>query len=203
MRPVSTSDTLRDRWGTEMSAHSCLSRHHESRRVVNQSGRAAKIIGIVLASFTVLSGCQVSRVSTYDPETDRAVTELQQAIDKHLTTLEVLAAQSKSKPALREACHPDGFIDVYRELNAQLRTLTLRNEARDSNTHTVTQLGLLRENLKNLQTQQAMRYDAEAASPGDRCLGLGQLQVNRNSLEQIIRAILTLEFAKREFREGD
>lgn len=176
---------------------------HWLQRVLASKDRRAPIcIGVVLASLT-LSACQVSRVSAYDPETDKAVTELQQAIDKHLTSLEMLAAKPKSTAALKEACHPERFVDAYRDLNARLRTLTLRNEARDKNTLTVTQLGLLRDNLGTLQAQQTMRYEAQAASPGDRCLGTGQLQVNRNSLEQIIRAILTLEFAKREFREGD
>ena len=104
---------------------------------------------------------------------------------------------------MTQLCDPEQFTPVYQTLNAKLRTLTLRNEARDRNQLTVDQLHVLRENLSNLQAQQKLRYASEAASPGDRCLGAGQLQVNRNALEQIIRAILTLELAKREFREGE
>ena len=150
-----------------------------------------------------LAGCQVSRVSTYDPETDRGITELQQDLDVYLTRLEMLAEKPKSAASLKQLCDPEQFGDAYRKLNAKLRTLTLRNEARDRNQLTVDQLGLLRENLSNLQAQQKLRYATDAALPGDRCLGAGQIQVNRNSLEQIIRAILTLELGKREFREGD
>lgn len=165
-------------------------------------GRFA-VLAAVLSFGVTLAGCQVSRVSTYDPETDRAVTELQQDIDMYLTTLEMLAEKPKSTASLKQPCDPEQFADVYRKLNAKLRTLTLRNEARDRNQLTVDQLHLLRENLSNLQSQQKLRYATQAAAPGDRCLGMGQLQVNRNSLEQIIRAILTLELAKREFREGE
>jgi hypothetical protein len=147
-------------------------------------------------------GCQVSRVSTYDADTDRGVTELQQYIDGYLTTLEMLAEKPKSTASLKQLCDPEQFADVHQKLNAKLRTLTLRNEARDRNQLTVDQLRLLRENLSNLQSQQKLRYASEASAPGDRCLGTGQLLVIRNSLEQIIRAILTLELAKREFREG-
>ena len=162
-----------------------------------------RVFATALSMGLALVGCQVTRVSTYDPATDRGITELQQDIDANLTRLEMLAEMPKSTAALKQLCDPEAFTDAYRELNAKLRTLTLRNEARDRNQLTVDQLKLLRENLSNLQAQQKLRYATQAALPGDRCLGTGQLQVNRNSLEQIIRAILTLELAKREFREGE
>ena len=184
-----------------MSARCEISDIDRSRRA-SLRGRLA-LVASALSLTLVLAGCQVARVSTYDPETDRGITELQQHIDAHLTTLEMLAEKPESTASLKRPCDPDQFADVYRTLNAKLRTLILRNEARDRNQLTVDQLHLLRENLSNLQAQQTLRYATDAASPGDRCLGAGQLQVNRNSLEQIIRAILTLELAKREFREGE
>lgn len=184
-----------------MSRQANLSWIEVSQRVA-AGGRYA-VLATALSIALNLAGCQVSRVSTYDPETDRSVTELQQDIDLHLTTLEMLADKPKSTASLQQQCDPEQFVEVYRKLNAKLRTLTLRNEARDRNQLTVDQLHLLHENLSNLQSQQKLRYATQSAAPGDRCLGTGQLQVNRNSLEQIIRAILTLELAKREFREGE
>jgi hypothetical protein len=183
-----------------MSLAASLSWVHRPQRVA-----ALRSFAVYVTAWSVglaLAGCQVSRVSTYDPETDRGVTELQQHIDSYLTTLEILAEKPKSTASLKQLCDPDQFANVYQKLNAKLRTLTLRNEARDRNQLTVDQLRLLRENLSNVQSQQKLRYASEASAPGDRCLGAGQLQVIRNSLEQIIRAILTLELAKREFREG-
>lgn len=179
-----------------------MSPRREFSRINPSLVRAAAFTS-ALSLVLLLAGCQVARVSTYDPETDRGITELQQHIDAYLTTLEMLAENPKSTAALKQFCDPGQFTDVYQKLNAKLRTLTLRNEARDRNQLTVDQLHLLRENLSNLQSQQKLRYATEGALPGDRCLGAGQLQVNRNSLEQIIRAILTLELAKREFREGE
>ena len=184
-----------------MSARRKLSCIHRSHRDP-WFGRLAAFAS-ALSMALVLAGCQVARVSTYDPETDRGITELQQYIDAYLTSLEMLAEKPKSTAALKQLCDPEQFTDVYQKLNAKLRTLRLRNEARHRNELTVDQLNLLRENVSNLRAQQQLRYATEAASPGDRCLSAGQLLVNRNSLEQIIRAILTLELAKREFREGE
>jgi hypothetical protein len=151
----------------------------------------------------LLCGCRVALVSDYDPTTDGWVTELQQTIDAHLSTLEVLSALPKSSPSLAQQCHPDQFKDTYRNIDARMRSLILRNEVRVENTLTTEQLRLLQSSLGKLKEQQAARYSEVTAEPGDRCLDSRQVNVNRELLEQNIRAVLKLELSKRDLRNGD
>lgn len=156
----------------------------------------------------LLGGCQVHFISDYDATTDRGVTELQRAIERHLGQLETLAAEPPGLEALTEQCRPERFAKTYEDLDSDLRVLILRNEARDKNTQTVAQLRALLASIDGLRKQQQERYaptdpDRQIRRPGDHCMSAGQLQAIRGILEQNIRAILTLELAKREFRQED
>lgn len=165
-----------------------------------------------LASLVVVgilaAGCQVMWVSDYDATTDRGVTALQRAIDAHLSRLERLAAEPPGLESLTEDCDPAKFAASYQDLQADLRVLILRNEARTKNELTVRQLQALQPSLDALREQQQERYaptdpERRITRPGDRCLGAGQVAVNRQILEQHIRAILKLELAKRDFRREE
>ena len=145
----------------------------------------------------LLAGCRVALISDYDATTDHWITELHQTIDAHLSTLDSLSGLQE--PASIKQCQPDRFTDTYRNIDARMRSLILRNEVRAKNTRTVEQLRLLQSSIGKLQQQQTARY---ADSDGQPCMSSEQVQVNREMLEQLIRAVLKLELSKRDFR-GD
>lgn len=162
-------------------------------------------IGIWLAGLGLVLGCQVSYVSHYDEATDRGVMELHGVIDAHLARLDALAAEPPGLEALARQCDPVQFDESYSGLRTRLRALLVRNQARERNDLTVAQLEALGASLETLRQQQQERFapgdgSRAIARPGDRCLGTGQLQANRQILEQHVRAILKLELAKRDFR---
>ena len=166
------------------------------RRVVK---RCCSRVGAVVL-LCLLAGCQVALISDYDATTDQWITELQQIIDAHLSTLESLSVQDSSSI---ERCQPARFADTYRNIDARLRSLILRNEVRAKNTLTVEQLRLLQSSIGKLRQQQVARY-SELGTRGDSqgCLSSEQIQINREILEQHIRAVLKLELSKRDLRGG-
>jgi hypothetical protein len=167
------------------------------RRFVN---RYCSSVGAVVL-VCLLAGCRVALISDYDATTDQWITELQQTIDAHLSTLESLSTDEDS--AAIERCQPGRFADTFRNIDARLRSLILRNEVRAKNTLTVEQLRLLQSSIGKLQQQQIARYaEAEKSNNAAGCLSSEQVQVNREILEQHLRAVLKLELSKRDFR-GD
>jgi hypothetical protein len=160
-------------------------------------------IWLALALVCSIAGCRVALVSDYDATTDQWITDLQQTLDAHLSTLESLSALTPGS-ALTAQCHPDRFVDAYRGIDARLRSLILRNEVRTKNAATLEQLRLLQSSIGKLKEQQTVRFsNAIATSAQDLpCLSLEQIRVNREILEQHIRAVLKLELSKRELREG-
>ena len=167
------------------------------RRFVN---RYCSCVGAVVL-VCLLAGCRVALISDYDATTDQWITELQQSIDAHLSTLESLNSVQDSSSI--ERCQPAQFADTYRNIDARLRSLILRNEVRAKNTLTVEQLKLLQSSIEKLQQQQTARY-SDLGTRGDSqgCLSSEQIEVNREILEQHIRAVLKLELSKRDLR-GD
>ena len=163
--------------------------------------RCCSMLGAAVL-FCLLGGCRVTLISDYDATTDEWVTELQQTIDAHLSTLESLSGLPD--PSSIEQCHPDRFSESYENIDARMRSLKLRNEARAANTVTIEQLTLLQSSIGKLREQQRTRYFdvAETSPSSDRCLSSEQVQINRHILEQHIRAVLKLEFSKRDFRYG-
>ena len=161
--------------------------------------RCCSRVGAVVL-LCLLAGCQVALISDYDATTDQWITELQQIIDAHLSTLESLSVQDSSSI---ERCQPARFADTYRNIDARLRSLILRNEVRAKNTLTVEQLRLLQSSIGKLRQQQVARY-SELGTRGDSqgCLSSEQIQINREILEQHIRAVLKLELSKRDLRGG-
>jgi hypothetical protein len=163
---------------------------------------------VLAAAAALLAGCPAYFVSEYDATTDRGVTALQGSIERHLGQLETLAREPPGLESLVEACKPDRFDDAYREMLSDLRSLIVRNEAREKNDLTVQQLKGLQESLATLQQLQRERYEPTdpervITKPGDRCMGSGQIEATRQILEQHFRAILKLELAKRDFRKEE
>jgi hypothetical protein len=169
------------------------------RRFVN---RYCSSVGTVVL-VCLFAGCRVALISDYDATTDQWITELQQTIDAHLSTLESLSTDEDSDSAAIERCQPGRFADTFRNIDARLRSLILRNEVRAKNTLTVEQLRLLQSSIGKLQQQQIARYaEADRSNNAAGCLSSEQVQVNREILEQHIRAVLKLELSKHDFR-GD
>lgn len=166
--------------------------------------RAIALVAIV----TMLAGCPAYFVSEYDATTDQGVTALQRTLERHLGQLETLAAEPPGLESLVEACKPDQFDDAYRDMQSDLRSLIVRNEAREKNDLTVQQLQGLQESLATLQQLQRERYEPTdpervITKPGDRCMSSAQIEATRQILEQHFRAILKLELAKRDFRKEE
>ena len=156
----------------------------------------------------LLAGCQVHFISAYDFATDQGVTGLQRSVENHLAQLDELAVEPPGLESLVEDCKPEKFDDTYRELKSGLQVLVIRNEARAKNDLTVQQLKLLGESFDTLRKQQIERYtptdpERRIEKPGDRCMSTAQIALNRDILQQHIRAILKLELAKREFRSEE
>lgn len=162
----------------------------------------------VVAAGSLLCGCEVVFVSSYDATTDRGVTAIQRTLEQHLAKLETLAAEPPGLESLLEECDPAKSAGTYQELQTDVRALILRNEAREKNTLTVEQLKLLQTNVTHLQHLQQERYaptdpGRRVEKPGDRCLSAGLIEASRRSLEQNLLAILKLELAKRDFRKEE
>jgi hypothetical protein len=162
----------------------------------------------LIAAVLLLAGCEIILVSAYDATTDRGVTEIQRALEQHLTKLEALAAEPPGLESLVEECDPAKFAGTYQALQTDVRALILRNEARERNTLTVDQLKLLRSNIGSLQALQQERYAPtdparRIEKPGDRCLSAAPIEASRRILEQNLLAILKLELAKRDFRKEE
>ena len=149
-----------------------------------------------LAAFaltTLLSGCAVQLISEYDAETDQGVSSLQSEVTAQLAILEQLGA-APGGPKSPE-CKFENFKDSYTQFAAQAHVLLVRNQVRDKNQQTITQLELLEKNLgEGLVTT---HRDADG-----QCMTRGTVIVARETLDQLFRAILKLEIAKKQVRGG-
>ena len=138
-----------------------------------QQSRPARTF--VLA-FTLLLGCTVRWISTYDETTDKDVTALQHKVAALLTSLDTPNPVPYEKAAAQ-------YAGIYNDL----RALIIRNEARDKNELTTQQLRLLDSNIQTLEKlHMAPDFKRELVPPA------------RASIDQIFRAILKLELAKKE-----
>lgn len=159
----------------------------------------------MFAACVTTTGCTVHLVSDYDPVTDNQLSEVYESTDALLTHLELLASEPNT---LRPACDPDQFAGDYQEIVSRLRLLSVRNAARDHNSITNEQLGLLTDNIDTLRKLQRLRYDqthgdSARAATANGCLPADELVPVRRTLDQTVTAILKLELAKRDFRKGE
>jgi hypothetical protein len=148
-----------------------------------------------LIASALLAGCAVQFVSQYDPETDEGVSALHSELTAHFATLNQLAVGPNGQP-MSPACKFENFRETYAQLAAQAHVLKVRNEVRDQNELTVAQLGLLEQNLGELLP--ATHRDGDGG-----CMTQGAILVARETMDQMFRAILKLELAKKQFRGGE
>jgi hypothetical protein len=138
-----------------------------------QQSRSARAL---ILSLTLVVGCTVRWISTYDETTDKDVTALEHKVDALFTSLDVPIPITHEKAAAQ-----------YTSIYSDLHTLIVRNEARDKNELTTQQLRLLDSNIQTFEKlHMAPDFKRELVSPA------------KASIDQIFRAILKLELAKRE-----
>ena len=125
-----------------------------------------------------LVGCQVTLISSYDPEIDRAATALQKKMDAFLTGLEKNAGQPQAAYVWNAAFYDDYLVE--------LRSVHLRAQSHAKNEITTKQLTLMMDNLQQLRL-------AHEAAP----LALPTIQATRDLFNQGWQAIIALEIAKR------
>jgi hypothetical protein len=133
---------------------------------------------ILVALLVALVGCQVTLISTYDPEIDKASTALQKEMDAYLTEL-----QTTPDEAQADYEHKKGFYDDYL---VSLRSVLVRAQSHPKNHITEKQLELMISNLESLRL-------AHQSGP----LDAATLSTTRDLFNQSWRAIITLELAKK------
>jgi hypothetical protein len=153
------------------------------------------LLSILLCTAALLSGgCAIQLVSEYDPETDQGVSELQADVTAHFAKLDRLSMGPNGQPS-SPACKFDNFGDTYAQFAARAHVLKIRNEVRVKNELTTAQLGLLEQNLG--EGLVATHRDADGG-----CMTHGAILAAREIMDQMFRAILKLELAKKQFRGG-
>jgi hypothetical protein len=136
-------------------------------------------IGVLLMALAAASAscAPVRLISDYDPGTDEALTRLHRDLEGLLLSLEETAGT------------PEGaygaYAADYRRLRVDLRSLRLRAESRERNELQVEQLEAVEENLGRLERAHGEGLRAE------------EVELFRRGFHQQLRAILTLELAKR------
>jgi hypothetical protein len=131
------------------------------------------------AAVTACSGGKVVFVTAYDEQTDEGVTLLQRKTDALFL-------------ALKKAPFPDyaSTAPVYAEIHSDIAALKMRNEVRDKNDLTVKQIVALGNAFTIFEGQhKGGTLNEFMVDPG------------KMSIDQIYRAILKLEIAKKEPKE--
>ena len=137
---------------------------------------------IIFFTLIFLSGCTVKLVSSYDENTDKAVTQLQKDFETFFVTVE----SQSTKPE----CEYDNHKEFYQDSKVAISAIEVRAKALDKNEITVEQVGLLKDSLGMLE--QLHKID---------CLSPGQVASLRDSFNTSITSILKLELAKKRGAE--
>jgi hypothetical protein len=126
-----------------------------------------------------LTDCQVTLISPYDPEMDKAATALQKKMDAFLTNLETHAGLPQVDYTWN--------IPFYDDYLVELRSLHLRAQSQPKNEEITKQLKLMMDNLRQL------RLAHEAGS-----LAFPTIQALRGLFNQGWQAIISVEIARRQ-----
>jgi hypothetical protein len=161
-------------------------RHQKQFRAISQC-----VITVII--LTVLPSCMFRLISEYDEATDKDVTQLQESVERFLTTLQ--------RDAIPPGCRYSEQRAFYTNTVVAVSALMVRNEGRTKNKITVTQLGLLQDSLKTLESLHQMKEEKwkQAPTPDEReaCLSSADIDLARRNLNQSFSAILKLELAKK------
>lgn len=133
---------------------------------------------ILISVLTGVLGCQVTLVSSYDPEMDKGATALQKKMDAFLTKMETQAGLPQTDYTWNTA--------FYDEYLVELRSLHLRAESDVKNTSLAKQLQLMLDNLQQLRL-------AHQAGP----LARSTIQATREVFNKGWQDIIAIEIARR------
>lgn len=129
-------------------------------------------------TLAVMSGCSVKLISSYDENTDKAVTKLQRDLETFFVTVESQAGAPE--------CKYDTHRKFYQDSVIAISAIEVRAKALEKNEITVEQVGLLKDSLDKLEQLHKMG-----------CFTKGQVTNLRDSFNASITAILKLELAKK------
>jgi len=156
--------------------------------------RSTALAAVAACVVFVLAGCTIRLISEYDETTDAAVTQLQTDVAEHLAVLKGFTDPETGKPS-HPKCEFKNFGDTYAQLAAKAHVLVVRNESRPKNGLTTDQLKLLEQSIGEHLV--GFHRDADGE-----CLTAGAIDTAGEALDQNFRAILKLELAKKQYREG-
>jgi len=132
----------------------------------------------LLAIALSVAGCTVKFISSYDEETDKAVTALQRKTESHLVALESVEGMPD--------CKFEGHKKFYNDAKVDVSAIAVRAAAIPKNEITTEQMQLLARNIDNLEALHKIS-----------CLSKDQIKQLRHDLNLGFTAILKLELAKR------
>ncbi len=148
-----------------------------AQRNRNDWHRVAAVL-LFLIALVIQTGCAVKFVSSYDEQTDKAVTALQRKVETFLVLSQFKAGS------------PDWTYEktknFYNDIAVDLSAIRVRAEAIDKNELTIKQLGLVQDNFDKMeQLQKSGQFSGPV------------IESLRNSLNSQFTAILKLELAKK------
>jgi len=147
-------------------------------KLSTQRSNLARIFLFLLIASTALYGCTVKLISSYDENTDKAVTQLQKDFEKFFITVESQAGTND--------CKHENHIKFYQDSTVSISAIEVRAKAMDKNEITVEQVGLLKDSLGSLEKLHKIG-----------CFSKDQVSLLRDSFNTSITAILKLELAKK------
>lgn len=139
--------------------------------------RCRALLGVTLVLVAV-EGCSITLVSAYDEQIDRAATELQRRMDRHLTRLAV---------AIPSEATFQQHATFYERYAVDLRSVKVRAEAHPKNRISIRQYGLMEVSLEDLRST----HEAEDGLSHDYAITV------RDLFNQAWRSIIALEVAKK------
>ncbi len=133
---------------------------------------------VSLSLIIALSGCSIKLISSYDENTDKAVTQLQKDFETFFVKID-------SQAGLPE-CTYENQTKFYQDAKVAISAIEVRARAIAKNEITVEQVGLLKDSLTSLEKLHKLG-----------CFTTGQIENLRSSFNSSITAILKLELAKK------
>ena len=153
----------------------------ENKSPVNRLFKSSRFLKAFLG-FLVLSilvcGCTVKLISSYDENTDKAVTQLQKDFETFFVTVESQAGLPECKYLKHK--------NFYLNSKVSISAIEVRARAIPKNEITIEQIKLLKKNLSLLEKLHKLG-----------CFTPNQVENLRNSFNSSITAILKLELAKK------
>jgi len=137
-----------------------------------------QVFFVSLALIIALSGCSIKLFSSYDENTDKAVTQLQKDFETFFVKVD-------SQAGLPE-CKHENHVKFYQDTKVAISGIEVRTRAISKNNITVKQIGLLKDSLTSLEKLHKLG-----------CFTTEEVENLRSNFNTSITAILKLELAKK------